>query len=294
MLLLVGDNPFHGISHLSQARARSRDHRLFHSDYAAGLVALAMNNGADGFMFSVSDPTLSIIRKLPQHMQGKDFTLVAITPYAYEYVRKATVLGHVGLAKKVAGDIIGSLNVSAVTHAAKAYLALDLVEGIKALIDYELSRIMRVSKGKFRLHSLMLHEVIVDTLTAYGLAHLLAEALEYVAKKGVLPGVETRNMPSVYKTLREFSSVFEKTIYATPFNKLGFQMAPSREIYEEMVREAPEKVIAMSAFAGGYLNTEDALEYLAKFRDCLLGAVFGVSKEKHAVQNFTLARKILG
>ena len=35
--LLVGDNPFHGISHLSQERSRSRTYSLGNSEYAADL-----------------------------------------------------------------------------------------------------------------------------------------------------------------------------------------------------------------------------------------------------------------
>lgn len=61
-ILLVGDNPFHGISHLSQERAIARGKDLSNPQYAAGLVRTALDNGADGFMFSVSDTTLSILK----------------------------------------------------------------------------------------------------------------------------------------------------------------------------------------------------------------------------------------
>jgi hypothetical protein len=199
-----------------------------------------------------------------------------------------------GLAGKLAGDIISSLNVNAAMHAAKAYLSSDPVEGLKALIDYELSRIKRASEGRFQCYSLMLHEIVVDTLSAYGLTHMLSEALEHVASRGVVPGVETRNLPSVYRSLSEHSRVFNKTIFAAPFNRVGFQMTPSRQLCEEIVKEAPKKVIAMSAFAGGYLKLEDALEYLAQFKEYLLGVVLGVSKPEHALSDFTFANRVLG
>ncbi len=41
----------------------------------------------------------------------------------------------------------------------------------------------------------MLHELIVDTLIPYGLTDVLVETLEYIKGKGVVPGVETRNLP---------------------------------------------------------------------------------------------------
>jgi hypothetical protein len=215
-------------------------------------------------------------------------------PYAYEYARKATVMGPIGLAKNLAVDILGSLNASALTHLARAYGSSDLLEGIKALVDYELSRIRRATRGRFTLYSLMLHEVVIDTLAAYGLTGLLAEALEYIERKGVVPGVETRNMPCVFNLLRENSSVFEKTIFATPFNRIGFQMGGTRETYEEIAGQFPGKIVAMSVLAAGYLKTQDALQYLAKFREDLLGVVFGVSQARHAIENFALARTVLG
>lgn len=45
---LVGDNPFHGISHLSQERARSRNKETALSgiEHAAKLVEACLDNGA--------------------------------------------------------------------------------------------------------------------------------------------------------------------------------------------------------------------------------------------------------
>jgi len=63
-ILLVGDNPFHGISHLSQERARVRGDPIGHAEYDAELVMTSIENGADGFMFSVSETTLAILGKI--------------------------------------------------------------------------------------------------------------------------------------------------------------------------------------------------------------------------------------
>ena len=65
-ILLVGDNPFHGVSHLSQSRARSRNNQISNPDYCAELIKIATENGADGFMFSVSDFTLNIVSSLSE------------------------------------------------------------------------------------------------------------------------------------------------------------------------------------------------------------------------------------
>ena len=106
-LLLVGDNPFHNISHLSQERARARVSDPSDPKYAANLVKISSENGANGFMFSVSDTTLSILTKLNEMDALDNLLLYAIVPYAFEYVRLATQLGGIqGLAKKFGSDIL--------------------------------------------------------------------------------------------------------------------------------------------------------------------------------------------
>ena len=47
-MLLVGDNPFHGISHLSQERARSRNGNGGSPIDNARVVLASLENGADG------------------------------------------------------------------------------------------------------------------------------------------------------------------------------------------------------------------------------------------------------
>ena len=62
-LLLVGDNPFLGVSHLSQERAIARGNDLQNPEHCAKLVKIALQNEADGFMFTVNENTLSIIQR---------------------------------------------------------------------------------------------------------------------------------------------------------------------------------------------------------------------------------------
>ena len=83
--LLVGDNPFHGISHLSQEKARGRsiDQNQVNTEQATHLVNLSLENGANGFMFSVDEITLSIIKNLSKDDRTENVSLYAIAPYAY-------------------------------------------------------------------------------------------------------------------------------------------------------------------------------------------------------------------
>ena len=112
-ILLVGDNPFHGISHLTQERARKRAGNLSSVADKADVVLEATENGAAGFMFSVSDVTLSILKNIRERNEIDKVELYAIVPYAYEYVRIATQTGTPSLARKIAKQIMMSGDVGA-------------------------------------------------------------------------------------------------------------------------------------------------------------------------------------
>src|SRR5690242_18503469 len=108
LMLLVGDNPFHGISHLSQERARTRSENLSDPDHAASLVEESIASGANGFMFSTSSMTLSILKALnaTRGVEGS-VALCPIVPYAYEYVRYAVQAGGLlGLAGRLSREVV--------------------------------------------------------------------------------------------------------------------------------------------------------------------------------------------
>lgn len=292
-LLLVGDNPFHGISHLSQERARARGDKIDHAEYAAKLVVTSLENGASGFMFSVSETTLSILQIIREKTGSKCPAFYAIVPYAYEYVRLATHLGTVGLAKKLAKQVALSGNLRAIMTGLHGIIRMDPVAFMKTYLIYEVARI-RSSVGKGQnLDSLLLHEVITDMASALNLDWFFKEYICFIQGLGIKPGFETRNFAYLVKRFKEWNLDFSEISIAAPFNKIGFQMNPSRAECEKALVEIPESnVIAMSILAAGYLKLPEAIEYIEGLSN-LKGVVVGVSKEKHAYETFSFLRERL-
>lgn len=289
-ILLVGDNPFHGISHLSEDRARARGNEINMPDFAAKLVQVSLENGADGFMFSVSETTLSALRVLREKINIKSPLLYAIIPYAYEYVRLATHLGTVGLARKLAKQVIFSANLRAIWAGLKCVGTMDPQDILKAYLLYEVSRIKSVIGKKFTLESVMLHEVITEMIIALNLDWLAKSYIKDVLDLGIKPGFETRNFAYLVNKFQEWGIDFKKIVITTAFNGVGFQMNPSKEACEEALARVPESnVIAMSILASGYLKLPEATEY-AKSLHNIKGIVVGVSKEKHAYETFKILR----
>lgn len=289
-ILLVGDNPFHGISHLSQERARVRGDEITHAEYAAKLVITSLENGANGFMFSVSDITLSILRVIRETGRSERLRLYALLPYAYEYVRLATEIGVPGLAKNFAKQIAVSGNVRAIAMGLKGVVRTDLTALLKTYLIYEISRIKSSAGKQVNLRSVLLHEIITDMALALNLDWLFKSYVDFMLQLGIKPGFETRNFAYLVNKFREWSIDFREIMIATPFNKVGFQMNPSRTEYEKALANLPEpNVIAMSILAAGYLKPLEAIAYIGSLPN-LVGVVVGVSKEHHACETFKLLK----
>ena len=294
MMLLIGDNPFHGISHLSQERSRARGNAIGEAEYAAELVKIALDNGANGFMFSVSETTLSILKTVRKKGADKNLKLYAIVPYAYEYVRLANQMGGVsGLAKKMVKQIALSMNLRAMATGVKGVVKMDPVAFLKTYLFYEISRIKSSVCKRANLDSILLHEIITEMALALNLDWLCKSYVEFMLNLGIKPGFETRNFAYLVNKFRDWNIDFGKIVIATPFNKVGFQMNPSRvECEEALAQVTGQSVIAMSILAAGYIKPLEAMKYIQTLPN-LKGVVVGVSKEHHARETFRLLEERL-
>jgi hypothetical protein len=289
-ILLVGDNPFHGVSHLSQNRARERGNQVTDPKYAAELVRLSLENGASGFMFSVSETTLSILQELSS--KGISPRLYAIAPAASDYVRLASRLGTPGMAAYMARRILFSGNLRAVGSGLKGVIGQDPVSLMKAFLYYEIYRIKAVTKLAANPHSFILHEIVTDMALALNLEWLFKAYIHFMLELKIKPGFETRNSPRLIDNLMKWSVNLNQITIITPFNRIGFQMSPSQEECEKALLNIPDtEVIAMSVLASGYLDLPEAIAYINGIPR-LKGVVIGVSRERHA-RDFKIIRETL-
>jgi hypothetical protein len=290
-MLLVGDNPFHGISHLSQERARGRTGNVDSAKENADLVLAAFKNGANGFMFSVSDVTLAILKTLREQNQIEQVELYAIVPYAYEYVRTATQTGTSGLAKKIAKQIVLSGNVGATLSGVGAVVRMNPPSLLKTYLTYELSRIRSAAGKTAKLTSVLLHEVVTDMGLALNFDWLFKSYVSYLSKKHIVPGFNTRNFPYLVRKFKEWDIDLDETVVATQFNKAGFQMNPSREECEKSLSDLSRPIVlAISVLAAGYFKPPEAVDYLSGLKN-LKGVAIGVSTVEQARDTFRLFSK---
>ena len=286
-VLLVGDNPFHGISHLSQERARGRTAGESVAE-KANIVKTAIENGADGFSFSVSDTTLSILKKMREQNTIGQVNLYPIVPYAFEYVRIATQMGTPGLVRKLAKQMMLSGNVGTVLGGLSSVITMNPEGLMKTYLAYEISRIQSATAKKAKVTSVLLHEVITDMALALNFDWLFKAYVSYLSAKDITPGFNTRNFPYLVKKFTEWHIELNPLLIETQFNKAGFQMNPSREKCEKAMQSLRSPIVlAISVLAAGYFKPSEALDYIGSLEN-LKGAVLGVSTEQQARELFSL------
>lgn len=293
-LLLVGDNAFQGISHLSQERARSRGETIVSSaDKAVNVILASLENGADGFSFSVSELTLSILQTLRERRSIDQVSLYPMVPYAFEYVRVAAQTGTPGLVKRFAKQVMLSGDVKAILEGLWSVARMNPEGFIKTYLAYELSRIRSSAGKQGKVVSVLLNEVIGDMGLALGFDWLFRSFIRYLSKRGMTPGFNTRNFPYLVRKFDEWGIELDKTLIVTPFNKAGFQMNPSKEQCEKtLANMSCPVVLAISVLAAGYYKPSIAVDYLASLNN-LKGLIVGASNEQQASETFRLFRESL-
>ena len=293
-LLLVGDNPFQGISHLSQEQARTRGEAdVSPADRAANIVMGSIKNGANGFSFSVSDLTLSILRSLRERKSLDAISLYAMVPYAFEYVRVATQTGTPGLVKRFAKQVVLTGNLRAILEGLWSAARQDPEGFVNVYLSYELSRIKSAAGKQAKLTSVLLNEVIVDMALALNFDWLFKSLIDFLSQRGITPGFNTRNFPYLVSKFNEWEINIEEALIVTPFNKVGFQMNPSREKCEEALKNlAKPNLLAISVLAAGYLKPSEAADYITGLEN-LKGIIVGVSNEQQASATFALFKERL-
>jgi hypothetical protein len=253
----------------------------------------AIENGANGFMFSVSDVTLSILKSMREQNAIDQVEFYAIVPYAYEYVRIATQTGTPGLARKIAKQIAMSGDVGAVLGGLSATVRMNPIGVLKTYLAYELSRIKSSAGEKAKITSLLLHEVITDMALALNFDWLFKSYMSYLSERKITPGFNTRNFPYLVRRFKEWGLNLEEMVIATQFNKAGFQMNPSREEYEKVLSSLSRPIVlAISVLAAGYFKPPEAAEYLAS-QHKLKGVAVGVSTVEQARETFVLFQERL-
>jgi hypothetical protein len=290
--ILLGDNPFLGVSHLAQEKARIERNEVSRVEAKAEIVKAALEGGVTGFTFSTHSSNLELLKYMGrQHPEvlGK-LNYYILIPYAHSYIRKANVIGTIGLAKAIIRDIVLKHPVDSITSA----VTLNFSKVASLFIGMEANLYLKVLPRE-RVKAILLHEVLTELIVAYSLVELLEELKGYVERKlEVGFGLETRNIGQLRRFLEE--NGIRVDYIMTPMNPLGYQMAPSKEEAEEAIQELGDqgvKIIAVNILASGAVSLEETCRYLEGYRDRVYAVAYGTVKPYRARENAIKFRQCL-
>ena len=288
--VLIGDNPFNLVDHLSQERARSRT--PLNSKDVARIILCALESGASGFTFSSTKRVRDALSEMQNGDKCPGFGLYPIFPDANELARMASEGGLVRAATELLAGYSIVRKAGSALGAGAALLRADPEKLLKAYLSAELASLRRVAPTGTRVKAVFLHEILTELIISFRLDELFQTYTNFVRSQyDALPGVVTRNFPSFVRFANE--GAFGELAVLTPFNKMGFQMNPSRRECEESLSGANSlHIIAMSIMAGGHLSFSDSVDYLLRLPVKVSCAV-GVSTEGHAKETFSLLRALV-
>jgi hypothetical protein len=290
--ILLGDNPFLGVSHLAHEKARIEQSEVASLEAKAAVLKAGLEGGVTGYTFSAHKVNLELLeylsRQYPEVVARLNYYI--LIPYVQGYVRRANVYGTVGLAKIVVRDIVFKHPVDSITSA----LTLNFNRLASLFIGMEANPYLKILP-RDRVKAILLHEVLTELIMAYNLTKLLRELKRFVEKRlGVGFGLETRNIGQLNKYLEENNIQVEYVM--TPMNPLGYQMAPSKEEAEEAIRKLGgrgTKIIVINILASGVVTIEEACKYLEPFKNIIHAVAYGTAKPRRARENAVLLRERL-
>jgi len=281
--VLLGDNQFFAVSHLSDEKSRAQSIRFKDNSSIIRVIDQAIEVGIKTFMCTTHDRIADIcdhIRKNPAKYEG--FKIYPCMPYAHKYANAVTELGIIGTIKQyVPGNIFSTF-----TKGGMAYLSKDFIKLIEIFIDAEMKMFRGVDTPV-----IFLQNVVVDLVLGLKMFEIFREYDKYIRKKyNAEPGYITMNMPALLDALNSVG--IENPVICSSINKSGFRMSGGKEAYEKYLKEKNFRPIAMQVLAAGALRPKEAIEYLGNFPK-IESVLFGASSKAHIQETKELIESIM-
>lgn len=283
--IILGDNQFLGISHLSQESGRTKMERFGDIEQIVNTIEFCAEMGVKGVSMSPHSRTGDIVSLAKQKGLG-DLNFYPLIPYAAEYVRIAGEKGTVGLLNETlkSTGVLGKSKI--LFKGGMGLLRKDLYGLLGTLIDVEISHFKGVP-----VKAVFLHNVLTDLALGLGLKEIFEFYIEYIEKNHkAYPGFATMNFARLVKTFHEWG--INDPLVMASFNKVGYQMNPSQSECEQCLANFDVEALAMSTLASGRVKPKEAYDYLFSLPNVKAVAV-GASTREHAEETFRIINEHL-
>jgi len=282
--IVLGHNQFFGVNHLSQDAARSRVEKFSQMKNIGDIIKYSLDNNVKGMMLSTHPKAKDILDYLKSEGLSDEINFYPMLPYAQGYVRKANEKGVMGLFNEIFGSVSTSKKLKILFKGGMGALQQDVGKLLSTLVDVEL-----IPFNDLNVKAVFFHNVFADLALAMDGEEIFGTYIDHVKDEyDAIPAFGTFNFARMVMKFEEWG--FKKPLIMASFNKVGFQMNPSKEECERVLKEYNVDVMAMSTLAAGYLKPKEAYEYLGSLPN-IKSVVVGVSTKEHADETFGLIRK---
>ena len=226
--VLLGDNQFFAVSHLSDEKSRAQSIRFKDDESIIRVLDQSISLGINTFMCTTHDRIANICDHIRKNQNGyTGFKIYPCMPYAHKYANAVTELGIMGTVKQyVPGNIFGTF-----AKGGFAFLNKDFIKLMEIFIDAE----MKMFKG-IATPVIFIQNVLVDMILGLRMYEVFKEYDVYIRKKyNAEPGYITMNLPALLDALNSVG--ITNPIICSSINKIGFRMSGGKDIYERYLRE---------------------------------------------------------
>lgn len=277
--IILGDNQFFGVNHMSEARGIETREKFKDVNEIRKMLYNAMEMGVQGVFFSTHPDIYKITDMMREDEVLKEyFNIYVNVPYIVKYISMVNTVGPVGTIQTMLQGKNAKSNIKFFAEGAKNLLTTDYIGLAMQLVEVEVAPFHDLN-----IKSVLLHNSLCDLAMAYGMTEVIKAFDDYVRNRiGVIPGYGTQNYPAFSDFLKKAG--LKGSFVMTAVNKMGFYMNPDVEAYEESFKDDDNIVLAMASLASGRLHPKEAYEYLASIG--IKHVVVGLSSKEHAQETF--------
>jgi len=280
MKIILGDNQFFGVNHFDLEKGEKTKLKFDTTKKIELFIKNSLSKGMDGFMINSNDIGYELISN--SHFEGTNEIHYSI-PYPHKYANMVNETGMLSLLKYCFKESSFSKNI---IGGFKLLSTRNLKHIIPLALNLEVPK--NLKKGSY----VYMQNIITDLLLGMGRGDILIEYIKTVVKMGYKPGITTLN-PIMFDHLlkKEINSKWLKDlIVCFNINKEGFNVFPSLQKVEELVRSRPNyKLMGMSIFASGASNIPSSIYYIKQLN--LDYIIFGSSSIENIKSNLKLLRE---
>jgi hypothetical protein len=283
--ILLGHNQFFGVNHLSAQGGNERAAFFSETGRIMDMIRFCNDLGVHAMMMSTHERALLISDELQKDSEFKNnLGIYLLVPYAAKYIRQANEKGLVNIVKDALTGTSLQDKLGMFWRGGVGLLRKDVSKLITAMVDFEVAPF-----APLNLKAIFLHDVMTDLILGWDVPEVFEIYARHIEKKyGALPAFCTKNLPKLVDAL-ERAGVDNPLIMAS-INKIGYQVNPSLEAFENCLRTKRVRLLAMSTLAAGFLKPQEAYDYLYSLPN-VVSTVVGVSKKHHAEETFGIIRQ---